>query len=137
MKQHISREGSLLANSCIQACNELILSCQKLRDIADVHDNKSKEASRCVEQCQECVEVCTAWSDYCQEHREECNDEDCNIMYGDALAKSDECIKVCGDVIRTITEGNPSQRVIDACIECVEIADECIEECAHILKKHL
>jgi hypothetical protein len=137
MKQHISRAGAILANACIKKCNELISLCQKLRD--DEHQNHLDKAvsSSCAEKSKECIESCGDWSDYCQEHREECNDEDCNIMYGDALAKSDECIKACGDLICEITEGNSPQRTLDACIECVEIADECIEECARILKKHL
>ena len=140
MKQHtISREGALCANNCIKKCNNLIFICQKLRTIYEIKDVEAfaAELPLCVQRCHECVEACSAWTTYCQEHREECHDQDCNIMYGDALAKSDECIKACGNVIQELTKDSVLPHCVDACIECVEIADECIEECASILKKHL
>lgn len=143
MKKHvISREGRQLANTCIEKCNEAIFMCQKLRDFGEAKDQQgfTAETPLCVKKCHECIAACTAWSVYCREHREECADEDCTILYSDALLKSDECIKACGDVINEISAGTTEsslQKKIDACVECVEACDECIERCANILNKHL
>src|SRR5260221_14174260 len=97
LKDTLSREHQQACSACMDACQAIIVACEKLKDLClSDKDNFSQAYRDCLEQATSCIKNCEKMIAESKAHLTMCKEDYCKQMTNKCIEQCDLCIKGCG-----------------------------------------